>query len=284
MNADNTIVIPPSGLEYCINARARPQFQSNPLAFNISMSNNSQAMREGAGYRVVLRNIQFQNNIPNINSYNNSFAFYFNGTLYTSVLAVENYTITTLLSSMNTVLNGVNAGLGVTYDTNAKLMTLNIPANSTFRWYRGVVSSSIPDNRLYKTAPYDRFLALIGFIDLARTGITTTTTSASSITGTSLVNLFGTTFVDFTVNCQLNCIHMQPFSNQILARVPVLVDYGQVVRYEPAFPISFNLEFSSISTLQLSCYDEWGNMITDVPFDTSMELQLLIIPLNQGND
>ena len=284
MNVSNTVNLPPSGYEYCVNGRSRPFFQSNPFAFNIYMSNGNIALKEGQAYRVVLRNIQFQNLIPNINSYNNSFSFIFNGTTYTFILAISNYTVTSFLTAINTALAGVNAGLQIAYDTNAKLITLFIPASSTFQWNRGTVTTSIVDNRQYLQAPYDRFLALIGFIDNARAGTINTTTTASSIVGTSPLNLYGTSWIDVTLNTQLNCVHMQPLGRQILVRIPVLVDYGQIIRFDPTYAISFTMDYSALGSMQMTCYDEWGSMIKDAPFDTPFQMQLLLIPLNQGND
>ena len=286
MQVGSTVVIPPTGIEYCINAKARQNFKSNPFSFPVVMANGNQAIREGASYQMIVRSVQFANLIPNINSYNCNFSFQYNGTNYNSTFQIGNYSITSFINVFQTALQTANAGFTVTYDSNYKLLSIVIPAGVTsFSFNRGTVNTLIDDNYLFKQAPYDRFLDMIGFIDAARTNyVWSTSGSPLTITGDTPVNLYGTSFVDITIATNLGCVHMQPIARQILVRVPVLYDYGSSIYYQPTVSIAFRVDYETVQSMVMTCYDEWGCPIVDAPYNTPFQMQLLLTPLNQGND
>jgi hypothetical protein len=261
------------GFVYCINNFARQLYTDEAFDFNVSfVGGDINALAQGT-YTVEVISVQFDNVIPNVSKYNNILSVLFNGVSYNTVFATANYNTTTLLSALNAFLATINNGLVASIDSVSLLMTITIPALSTFQFVRPIVGNSYDQNAFtFSVSANDRFLALLGY-DPVEVG-NKTYTGALSLVGQWPVNLYGTPFVDVCINTNIGCIHMGRKNLSIMTRVPITTSYGQVEFHEPANPPVFLIDKDVLCQWRLSLYDAWNELVDTVPKNANLSLKL----------
>lgn len=273
--------IPPSGSIYSINSKARQYLSEPPLNFTANFVNGDIRTLGPGSYKFTVKEVIFENLIPNISKYNNVFQVRYNGALNTTVFNPGNYNINSFMDALDSFLLAIDSNLTANYDVTTGLLSINIPNGSTLIFPREPpLNPFIEENSyLYPGGPLDRFLDLIGFEP--QTFCNRAFVGPVTIKGVSPVNLYGTTFIDVNVNANLGGVHMTNSNLQHLIRIPIDVPYGQVKAYNPTNPNCFNIDSDAIAALRYTITDSWGQPVDTVPNNTGFAMTALIIPNNK---
>lgn len=272
------ITIPANGYQLHINNKFLPPFDKDPLNFKVpqlfnfdTQSNNDRPLR------VFVHHILFRNYIPTIRQgINDQFTYTINGTLYTDYFSPGCYNINNLITSITTALNAKAQGVFVlAYSSDQLLLTITPPAGKTFY---------IPDPTVvdftYNVKDYNaryRFLEMIGM----NRNVNKNYTNAIPCTGLDPVNLLTVDFMKINLdnqNCQI--INTNPRNPQTIATVPIASSsYGDLVVWSPLIPVSLDLDPITMNSLRIACTDQAGDRITSVPLCATLEIHIMVIPL-----
>jgi hypothetical protein len=265
----SVVALPPHGIHVHLNNRWRSpnesafQFRVPPLAFGIN----------GVGsYLLQLKQVTTKNFIPNVQpNISDRYRVNVNGNESIFILAEGDYNIDALVDAMNASLATLNPGLQLSYDYDMKKLTINIPNGVTFSWSSPIQNTN-PD-AFYYPNPYDRFLAMIGFIKQKNIQYT----GPTAITASYPVDLIASSEMNIHVQQNLNVVNTNNMNPQILACVPIEVPYGSVIAYEPIQPRTFTLNPQIIEYLEIGVCDEYGNRV-NVPDSVGLQISFTLIP------
>lgn len=284
--------VPPVAYLYGINNIARQDYTEPALDFHVSFTGGNPSGLGHDAFQVVVESVILENNIPNVNKYNNTINIQFDGSTFALTIPPANYDMTSFLSTINTWLAAINAGMSMTYNATTEYLTWVLPSgNHTIQFMRPVSSPQFVQNSyMYYNSTYDRFWDLIGFIKNTGTLYASTSSPVNIVGGDparARVNssgttvLKGTSFVDVCVNAKLGCMHMGNLDRNILIRVPITVDYEQTQVLFPPPSRSLGIEALSLDNLRITLFDAWGHRLDTVPDNTQFSMKLILISLNQ---
>jgi hypothetical protein len=264
-----------------------------------------QALMEAYAKRIVVSECRFPWYVPNVNSYNNTFAIYqqLNGTSAAAItlnftVPVGFYTPTNFASTVQALLSaatGAGAGqfkdaMTFTYDASSNKFTYAIPSmtagNSTAIYF--VANPTIQNMTYANFAASANFFALIGF-PFGISGVkifANPTLGTNSFTGspteflyTEFVDVVSTKFHQFT---NLRDGNSAPTSTAVLARIYV-ADEISLANVSPAFgwsPVVIHRQFKNpkavrwnnegvVDWLDIQVIDMYGNLVY-IPSNTAV--------------
>jgi hypothetical protein len=272
------ISIPPNGYQLHINNKFLPPYDTDPLNFKVPDLFNFNAPNQmDRPIRLFVHNVLFRNYIPTIRAQiNDSFTYVIDGITFIDYFAPGNYNINNLITSITTALNAHGLGVfTVTFNSDQLLMTITPAGGHTFYIPDPSVVNSVYNVKQYNA--YYRFLEMIGMLK----NTNTTYTNASPCTGLYPVNLLTTDFMKINIdnqNCQI--INTNPSNPQTIATIPVgTAAYGDLITYSPSLPVALDFDPVNMSSLRISCTDQSGAAIRGVPIIATLEIHLMVIPL-----
>lgn len=189
-------------------------------------------------FRISLQNIEFANTVYPINRHNNKLYFSEDGNpTVTATLSVNSYTYTTMAVELKAQLEAAGAGTyTVTYNTSSKKFTIAVSGGATnFQWVTGV------DNA-YEELGFDESLF----------------TNSISLTSNYPINLSGSRYVDVVTNFS-GFNHSVSTTANVLVRVPIDVNFGSVVFYEPNTDDNLFVSADQLDDIYVQLRDEKGN-------------------------
>lgn len=267
--------VPPHGTHVYINNRFRDVNAVSAYSFKVPQFGYVDS--NVRSYLAVVKSVVTQNFIQTITaSQNDAVQWRINGILYENVFSPGYYSINSLINSLNTAIQSVNVGFVFAYDTISHRMSLTVPATFSFAFVRPSVFSTtyVYDRKDFKSR-HDRFLNMIGFFE---NGVNTVQ-GLTTVVGSDPVNISCTNWMDINIDFNINVMHTNPNNPQTITSVPVDVDYGQTIVFEPPTPRTFIIPPSSLEYVYIYVTDEWGNAVV-VPENTPLQIHLLLIPLS----
>lgn len=208
---------------------------------------NNFATRTRSIISIQLLSVQFPNSVYPINTYNKSITVKQSGVSETSSLTSGIYSGSTMASHLKTVLDAMSFAqtYTVTYNTAQQNLTIT-PSAGTFAISVGSVND----------VAYN-----LGVSD-AQSGV-----ESAAFTTTNPLNIGGTVYVD--VHSNLGIDHISSTSSgRLLCRIPVEVDFGEIVTWQPPVPMIYRVDGSSLDYFEVRLYDDQGNPFVP-PYENS---------------
>jgi hypothetical protein len=260
------------GVQHGIHVHVNNRFRaSTEAAYNFRIPPMAFGISGVSSYLLQLKQVITQNFIPNVQQgVSDTFQVKYNGTTSSFTLAEGNYAIDDLVSAINTGLATLNAALQLTYDYSFQRLTIAVPAGTTFSWVSTSTNSTLQSFTLRQGT--DRFLNMIGFIQQKNFVYT----GAVNVTASQPVNLVPTSFLNIQVNQNMQVTNSDTANPQTIASVPLDVNYGDVIIYEPQQPRTFMINAQVMESMQITVTDEYGIQIK-VPETTGLFLSWTLL-------
>jgi hypothetical protein len=237
----------------CINSKKR----LNPLTettSNFTYSFNDTFTRIS---EIIIDSIQIPFSFYTINSNNNVLKF--NNGADSITITPGNYTATTLISEMTNKLTLVFPGQNPTVTFSVTTLKLTINKTSAF-----VVDSST-------SIPTSTAASMLGF--------NVSSISSTTATGDSALNISGPNYILVRSNYLTKPIHHKTLYiddtyQNVLYILPVNTSPGDIITYEPQFPIRLSYKFTidDGDILDFSLYDENETLLDLNGLDWAMQV------------
>lgn len=188
-------------------------------------------------HSLELLNVQFPNSVYPINANNNVLTVTQGGVAASTTLTPGVYSGSTLAAHLKVVLDALAFAqtYTVTYVTAQQNLTIT-PSSGTF---------SITVGTTNNVAYY------LGVAD-AQSGV-----EAATFTTSNPMNIGGPIYVDVHSNIGVNQIS-STHAARVLCRIPIKVAFGDIVFYEPASPLVWELSTPSLDYLEIKLFDDKG--------------------------
>lgn len=189
-------------------------------------------------HSLQLLEVAFPNGVYPINAYNNVLRVTQGGVAYSVTITPGNYSGITIAAALQVLLNAAGTGktYTVTYVSSQQNLTIT-PSSGTFSLVVGTVN--------------DAAYAL--GVSAAQSG-----TEAATFTTANPMNIGGTQAVD--VRCNVSVDHISSTSSAgVLFRIPLKVDFGEDVFWEPQVPLILELTNPHMDHLSMRFFDDLGN-------------------------
>ncbi len=215
------------------------------------------------GYKLNLESVEVPNGVYPVNEYYNKVSVLEGGgATLTVTLTSSNYTGSTIVSHLATLLTTESAATGSTatytgsYDSSTKKITIS--SSSTFA-FRAVA------NDAYELLGIETLTASVG----------------ASKTGDYPVNLSGSAFVDLVTNFSSNN-WTSGYSSNVLGRIPLTGSFGDVLQVQ--FPAKDPIQISGSGFSEFKCLmrDDHGNP-WKLPGNMHLTMVLRIDPIVNAN-
>lgn len=222
-----------------LNTRDRDEGANNDAVFNIDKRTLP------SQFVMTLESIQFPHHMYPLSAERGNTTVYFqedgdSNTTFTAIPELNrNYNGTTLATELSAKLTAVSGGgktYTVAYDNDSKRFTISVNAG-TFRLVSGTLNMN----------------SELGFDDRDEA-------FAGSITLRNPVDLSGTKYVDVVSTLGGNLNYVTSGSYTVIARMPTLASFGEVVLYEPSIRHSVS-GVSNTPTMRISLRDDRGNLV-----------------------
>jgi len=199
---------------------------------------NSYQTKSRRAKSIQLLSVQFPNSVYPINGNNNVVTMSQDGVTATVTIPPGVYSGTTLATELKSLFDGASFAQTYTVTYNVAQQNLTItPSSGTFAIAVGAISD----------AAYN-----LG-VTVSQAGV-----EASVFTTGNPLNIGGTIFVD--VHSNLGIDHLSSTtSGRLLCRIPVKVDFGEIVFWEPPVPLIMDMLNSDFDYLELRLFDDRGN-------------------------
>lgn len=200
---------------------------------------SSNVIRGKRNYQLALKSVQFPNAVYPINAYNNKLYVTLSGVTDVATITPGIYSGLTLVAHLKTILDALAyaATFTVTYNTAQQNITIT-PSAGNFAIRIGTTTD---------TAAY-----ILG-VSSAQAG-----TEVAAFTTANPLNIGGTVFVDVLSNVGVNHVSSS-FSSRVLCRIPIDVDFGVNVFWEPQQPIVMSLTSSDFDVFEIALRDDRAN-------------------------
>lgn len=260
--------LPAHGIHFHINNRFR---NNNEAAWSFNIPQVAIPIESGF-YLMQIKQVVTENFIRTIQpGLNDVFAVQFNGLVYETLLPSRMYTIDSMVSALNTFLATIDAALQLTYDYDFRVLSIDIPAASTFAFVSPQLNISYQFRNDYPSR-YDRLLSMLGFLEQANTSYT----GPNVIEAVNEVNLKYTTSIRIVANQHCNVVGTDNENQQVLISIPIDVPFGDVINYEPMQPRTFALSSSIFDSLRLTVVDDYNNAL-NVPEYVGLTMSLTLL-------
>lgn len=185
---------------------------------------------------VSLESMKFINSVYPINSTNNTFVFRENSGVvdFTATVSAGSYTGTDMASALQTAMNASGAANTYTVTFSSTTYKITISAN-------GVNTFNIQSSSTI----------------LAKIGFASTSTFSNSKTGSYLVRLDGTSYIDIVTSLPVTTF-CSNYSRQVLKRVYFNQPFGSIIVYEDSQADALPLRTSELSLLDIQIFDDTG--------------------------
>jgi len=250
--------LPAHGIHFHINNRFRG---NNEDAWNFSIPPTSLPLESGF-YLMQIKQVITENYIRNIQpGINDVFSVQVNGVTYEVLLPSRYYNIDTLSSALNTFLATIDPALQLSYDYDFNVLSINIPAATTFAFISPQLNISYQFRNDYPSA-YDRLLSMLGFLSQANTIYT----GATIIEAVNEVNLKYTTSIRIVCNQHCNVVGTDNENQQVLISIPIDTSFGDVIAYEPIQPRTFAFNSNVFESFRIAVIDDYNNRLSAPEF------------------
>lgn len=280
MSEQRVTTLPPSGLQLHINNKFLPLNITDPLNFPVPQLINFTGGQHTTErqLRIFVHNVLFRNFIPTIRSrVNDQFYYNLNGVDYIDTFASGVYNINTLINSLTTALTAKGLGAFVlSYNTDQYLLTITPPIGCTMTITSISQASSYYNSKEYP--PAYRFLELVGLVP--NQGLSYT--NANPCVGLNAVNLLSCDFMKINLDNQdVQVVNTNPRNPQTICTIPIAgAPYGSLIQYEPNLPVTLSISPAMVENLSIRCTDEHGTDLKGLPQMATLEIHMMIIPLN----
>lgn len=271
------ISLPPNGMQLHINNRFLPAGATDFLNFQIPPLVNLNASNlNNRAYRLYVHHVYFRNYIPTIRKgVNDTFTYKIDNTTYTDTFAPGVYNVNSLPTAILASLNAKQAGFTSSYNTDQFILTITPPVGHTFYIPNQLTSDATFNIRQYNSGY--RFLEMLGFI--RNTG--TTYTNSVPVIGLDPVNFQPVDFMKINLdNYSCGIINTNPRNPQTIATVPISgSSFGSLIAYSPSMPVAIDIDPFEMNSLRIACTDQEGITIQSATLASTLEIHLMIIPL-----
>lgn len=200
-----------------------------------------------------VESISFPNVVYNVNSNYNTINLTDVGGTVTITLTTQNYTVTELVTELETKLNASSLSGTFTVTYSSQTFKLTIASDLVFTINSGTACE------------------LCGFTQLP-------TASATSAVGDSPVRLDGTTYVDIITSIGKSSYSSNSLTN-IFYRIPVHQRLGDLVYYQSTLADGIKIQDTQLTSFNLRLRDDHNNAY-ELPRNCYLSLVLKLIPMN----
>jgi hypothetical protein len=205
-------------------------------------------------FRLSLQTVEFPNTVYPINKYNNQLVVEETGQpAVVLTLTPNNYTGDSIAVELAAQLNTLTGTYTVNYDKTSKKLDVLLQAG--------------PAQFAFEPVTFDAYEAL---------GITTLLNSAIDLNVLTVfdapVNLSGSAYVDLVTNFSTHNFSTSTTAN-VLARIPLVVPFGNIVFYESATDDRLFITARQIDEIGVQLRDDRGNLF-ELPLNAHLSLVL----------
>jgi hypothetical protein len=202
-------------------------------------------------YILTLTNVLLPNLVLPINQFNNKIYVSYNGGAVTTVtVPVGVYNPTTFATAVTTALASVSANFSCSVNSTTYFATLAVSSGS-YQLVAGVQS-------IYESLGFSDRGAFDPYYSVTSQTVSPFLQAVATFTGTSSISISGTKYVDICSNLATNN-YSASSTNNILARIPMTVGFGNLVVYEPANEQQVIVTSQANSHLEIYLMDDRGN-------------------------
>lgn len=230
-----------------VNSRLRDSGTENNFSYTLRWP-----VSDPISYAV--ESVQLYNTAYTINNYNNKLYWTDSTpTAHTTTLTNGNYTVSSLASHIETLMNAANTGSGtftVTSNTNTGKIT--------------ITNSSVNFSLTFGTNTENSVSSTIGFNNANKT-------SSQTYTGEKIVKLNTKYYSIYGDIGSQNSYSADELVN-IIAYVPNNVNFGDMINYQSELAKSFKITEKEISRMKFYIKDDMGNIVDLNGVDWSMNI------------
>lgn len=187
------------------------------------------------------------------------FDFYYNNSQSFVDITAGNYTAQTLASFLQTeISNNVGAPVTITFSNITNKFTVSVPTPNNF--YFDFNAIDIPDNYRIEKA--------LGFPKLTPVSTTYTSLNCANFNASDNLYISSQSLSFYTPSI------FQTQRAHVIQLVPILVNPFNFIFYEDQQQVTFQTDFSTISTFDVKLIDDYGNTVNLNGLDWTFEIQL----------